>query len=177
MTEYKFGHPRFYELMREYMDLHDRKNHDYAGGGEPLGNFERVAAFFAMYPGLRLSNPVVYMMSLMMKQVDAVLWGLSAGLKHKVEGLSPRLADVTVYSVLARIKSEEAEAKAAKEQARLDNESRGATSCVFLPESLKTMQMIDWKATARRELRRLSKSKKRRIVKVRRNARRRKGHK
>ena len=53
------GHPRFYEIIEALKDLHSRKNHDYASGGDPLGNFRRVATILAQYPNLKLSNPTV----------------------------------------------------------------------------------------------------------------------
>ena len=100
-TSFPHGHPEYIPLLLDKMDLHSRKNHDYASGGDPLGNFDRVAAIFAMYPGLKLDDPVVVMMTYMMKQIDAVLWGFAKGIEHKVEGPIDRLSDVLVYSGIA----------------------------------------------------------------------------
>ena len=95
------GHPEVDKLLLDKMGLHARKNHDYAKGGNPLGNFNRVAAIFSLYPGLRLSDPIVVMLTYAMKQIDAILWGFSAGIEHKVEGPIDRLSDVLVYSGIA----------------------------------------------------------------------------
>ena len=40
---YPYGHPNFIELAVNCMELHSQKNHDYAKGGNPLGNFNRVS--------------------------------------------------------------------------------------------------------------------------------------
>jgi len=105
------GHPRFHELTEEESDLHNRKNADYAGGGHPLGNFNRVAALLAPYKGLDLGKPVVVAMVYMLKQLDAALWLMSQNRAGGVEGVPERLGDIGVYAKLARIMYEEANAK------------------------------------------------------------------
>jgi hypothetical protein len=101
LQEFPHGHPEFLPMLVEKMKLHSDKNHDYAAGGRPLGNFERVAAIFAQYPGLRLNDPVVVMLTYAMKQIDATLWGISAGIEQKIEGPVERLGDVLVYAGIA----------------------------------------------------------------------------
>ena len=102
------GHPRFYELTKLEDELHSRKNHDYAAGGSPTGNFERVAKLLSMYPHLALARPGVVAMVYMMKQLDAALWFLNTGNTSVTgEGVEARLADVSVYAKLARIMFEE----------------------------------------------------------------------
>jgi hypothetical protein len=44
-----FGHGRFYELTKEEEQLHSLKNYDYASGGNPLGNFNRVGELVDKY--------------------------------------------------------------------------------------------------------------------------------
>ena len=100
------GAPEFIDKCFDEMQLHSDKNYDYAAGGPPLGNFDRVAAIFELYPGLNLGDPVVYLFSLMMKQIDEILWSKSRGFSGKVEGLSKRLGDVSVYTKLAQILEE-----------------------------------------------------------------------
>lgn len=102
-TKQRHGHPKFYEIIEELADLHSRKNHDYASGGDPLGNFRRVAKIFSMYPGLDLSDPTVVALAYAMKQVDATLWMLSNKHKAKVEGTKDRLQDIAVYSMISMI--------------------------------------------------------------------------
>jgi len=89
--------PGFIDLSIEEMNLHNRKNHDYAHGGDPLGNFNRVAAIFAMYPGLDLAKPEVVCLVYAMKQVDAILWQESQGHEAKAEGWRGRAQDVGNY--------------------------------------------------------------------------------
>jgi hypothetical protein len=100
------GHYRFVEIAVEECDLHSRKNHDYAAGGDPLGNFRRVAAILALYPGLDLNDPAIVAMIYALKQLDAYLWLKSNKHTPAVEGLVERLRDVAVYARLVRIMEE-----------------------------------------------------------------------
>ena len=107
MAKKMHGHPQFYEILKDLGDLHSRKNHDYASGGDALGNFQRVAKILEMYPGLKLSSPTVVAVIYALKQLDATLWMLSNGHLAQVEGISSRLQDVAVYSILEMILNEE----------------------------------------------------------------------
>ena len=100
---YGDGHPSFLDLTIDELKLHSEKNLDYAGNGRPLGNFERVSDILALYPGLKLSDPVVVALVYSLKQVDAVLHMLSTGREGAIEGIDSRLADVHTYAKLARI--------------------------------------------------------------------------
>lgn len=100
---YPHGHADFNQMCIGEMELHSRKNHDYARGGEPMGNFHRVANLLSMYPGLRLGDPAVVALVYAMKQVDATLWMLSNDYDGAVEGIASRLGDVSVYAKLAII--------------------------------------------------------------------------
>lgn len=105
---YPNGDTKFVEMMYEEMELYNRKNYDYAAGiaGQevnPNGNFDRVAAWFAMYPGISLSDARVVCLSYIMKQLDQVAWSLSRGFEGKVEGLDPRLQDIAVYTNILRV--------------------------------------------------------------------------
>jgi len=100
-TEERHGHPEFYRLIDEIAKLHSDKNHDYATGGDPLGNFKRVAKFFEMYPDLDLFDPTVVAIVYAMKQLDAVLWFKSNKHQAKVEGIEPRLIDDAVYKLIS----------------------------------------------------------------------------
>lgn len=85
------------------IELHSRKNRDYAFGGDPLGNFQRRRVIFSQYPGLDSSDEATIAMMDMMKQLDAVLWLKSQGHKAGVEGVVDRLRDVGVYAKIAII--------------------------------------------------------------------------
>ncbi len=95
------GHKEFVPLLVEAAKLHSDKNHDYAKGGNALGNFERASKILELYPNLKLSNPVVVLLVYMIKQFDAVLWHLNTGNDVKVEGPISRLFDMFVYSGIA----------------------------------------------------------------------------
>lgn len=100
------GHPRFRELLQEMADLHDRKNADYAGGGErgPLGNFDRVSIIKKLYPGMDWASPLGVALGYMLKQVDALFFMLSLEKSSETgEGPPQRLGDIAVYSVISRI--------------------------------------------------------------------------
>jgi len=73
---FPYGHERFIELSLKEMELHSEKNYDYAHGGNPLGNFVRVANILSNYSGLKLT-PAVIALIYMFKQLDSTLWQLS----------------------------------------------------------------------------------------------------
>lgn len=102
------GHPRFHEILQEMADLHNRKNHDYAAGGKPTGNFDRVSSLLTRYPGFPVATPYGVAMVYLLKQLDAALWLLSQ--KHESqtgEDVGQRLRDVACYAVLAELMYEE----------------------------------------------------------------------
>lgn len=92
------GHEDYLPLAVKELELHSAKNHDYAKGGVALGNFNRVAAILALYPGLDPGDRRVVALTYALKQLDAVLWGLAKRIVHKVEGLNERLQDIAVYA-------------------------------------------------------------------------------
>lgn len=104
---YPHGHPDFIRMSLDEMELHSKKNYDYAAGGDPLGNFTRVAKIFENYPELKLSNPVVVGIVYSMKQLDQVLWSLNRGFEGEIEGIDTRLGDNSVYSKLEIILNRE----------------------------------------------------------------------
>ncbi len=108
-TRFPYGHPRFLPITMRELQLHSDKNHDYAKGGPPLGNFLRVAQILALYPNLQPSDERVVALVYALKQLDAVLWGMSAGIAHKVEGANQRLQDISVYCKLVMCMNEDKE--------------------------------------------------------------------
>lgn len=104
---YPHGHPRFLPITLSELQLHSEKNHDYANGGDPLGNFDRVAAILALYPQLPHGDRRVVALVYALKQLDAVLWGLNSGIVHKIEGANSRLQDISVYMKLIMCMNED----------------------------------------------------------------------
>lgn len=105
------GHPYFYELCEAVQILHDRKNRDYAHGGSPLGNFERVSQLMQLYPNMDWSKPEGVACVYMFKQLDAYLWMKNCGHGSVTgEGLLERLKDILVYSgILSCIERDKAD--------------------------------------------------------------------
>jgi hypothetical protein len=100
---FPYGHPDFIGKCVGEMDLHSRKNHDYAFGGDPVGNFDRVANILAQYPGLDPSKPNVVAVIYLLKQLDAALWMEAKGHTAAVEGVDERWQDISVYSKIISI--------------------------------------------------------------------------
>lgn len=98
------GDPTFYEIIVEMADLHNRKNADYASREEPLRNFtvvgkalEEYGIITKGYPATKIALAYAY------KQWDAAFKLLGRSEKGNVEGITNRLDDITVYSIIARI--------------------------------------------------------------------------
>ena len=91
------GHPHFVPLMVKLMDLHSKKNHDYARGGSPLGNFDRVAGMLKLWPNFPYDTPAGVAFIYALKQVDAEAWSMCQGGECKVEGIAERITDQVVY--------------------------------------------------------------------------------
>ena len=105
-----YGHPDFVPNMLEAIKLHSDKNWDYAGEGDPLGNFNRVAAMCAPLtssPEGLGAYPLHVLLLYMAKQFDAVIDCVGHGREVKVETLSHKLLDITIYAQLGRIMLEE----------------------------------------------------------------------
>ncbi len=97
------GHPVYLKLTEEELKLHSEKNHDYARGGDPLGNFKRVAAIKRLYPGADWTTATATAIDFMLKQFDAAMWQLAQHFEGKVENFDKRLQDAHVYLKIARI--------------------------------------------------------------------------
>ena len=93
------GHPRFYELLDEIADLHERKNNGYAKDNDPLSNL-RVAESF----GIEAYKGVLIRLSDKWSRIQE----LSKGKQDQVgESLKDTLMDMSIYSLLAIVLLEE----------------------------------------------------------------------
>ncbi len=97
------GHPKYLELTEQELELHSLKNHDYARGGDPLGNFKRVSAIKKLYSGIDWSTATATAIDFMLKQFDAALWMLAQHFEGEVENIDARLHDSHIYLKIARI--------------------------------------------------------------------------
>jgi hypothetical protein len=97
-----WGHPKFSEIFLDHIKLHSEKNFDYARGGRPLGNFERVARILALYPEFPFNSPSGVATMFLLKQLDAVMWAMcrenATGMKENKESIKDRRKDITIYS-------------------------------------------------------------------------------
>ena len=84
------GHPDFNDIVLGIVKLHSDKNHDYARGGDPLGNFKRSVDILGKYWHVFATpeGPAVLAILYAMKQIDNVLWSLSQGGENVCEGLA-----------------------------------------------------------------------------------------
>lgn len=90
MTESR--NPKFDKLIAEIVELHNKKNHDYAKDEDPLSNFRRCEAF-----GIPSYKGVLVRLSDKWSRVEQ----LSAGKQPKNESLRDSLIDSAVYSLIA----------------------------------------------------------------------------
>lgn len=102
---YPNGHPMFYTIIIDLMDLHNRKNKDYATADKPLGNFERVGSLCDMYGIWEWDVPSSLKVSIIyqLKQFDAGMKLLGSAEEAVVEGIPERFRDNAVYSIIDEI--------------------------------------------------------------------------
>lgn len=100
--EKQYGHPRFYEILKDMAELHSRKNHDYAGTSDPLKNLRACER-------LELEPFMGVMVRLQDKWSRLEEFVKSGKLMVKGEGVKDTLMDNAVYSILAVILYEEQE--------------------------------------------------------------------
>jgi len=91
---------RFHEIVKEMVELHDRKNHDYAGG-DYLSNFLMCEKHMGI-PGwkgsiIRLSDKMARIMNVARDDETSV----------GVETVTDTLMDLAVYAIITRILYEE----------------------------------------------------------------------
>lgn len=98
------GDPQFYEIIVDLAELHHMKNGDYASRKEPLRNFTTVGNALEDYGILTKGYPATKIaLCYAYKQWDAALKLLGRAEKGNVEGVTQRLDDIAVYSIIARL--------------------------------------------------------------------------
>jgi len=107
----KHGHPRFYEILNELAELHDKKNAQYATKDNPLGNFYRVAQLQSkLFKDSIKNKPLATALAFMSKQVDGVYEMVGEAKENTPDSLKDKLYDIAVYSIICSILIEEYEA-------------------------------------------------------------------
>lgn len=94
------GHPRFVDTVLEALRLHSTKSNDYTLGGDPLGNFQRVASILSRYPTFPWNSKEGITIVYMLKQLDTTMNSLGRDKSPKVEGLISRVLDIGVYAFI-----------------------------------------------------------------------------
>lgn len=115
-----FGHPQFYEILKQMEELHSRKNHDYAGTSDPLKNLRACER-------LKLKPFMGVMVRLQDKWSRLEEFVKSGKLMVKNESVIDTLMDNAVYSVLAIILYEEQQ-KEEDYDAAIDHETGTETT-------------------------------------------------
>ncbi len=100
---FPYGDEQYIAITMKEMEGYNTKNFDYAAGGDPNGNFLRVASILSFYPGIRMDDPRAVAIIYLLKQLDNVLWSLSRGFEGKLEDIDSRLLDIHVYAKIARV--------------------------------------------------------------------------
>ena len=65
------GHPAFIPMCVAEIELYSAKSYEYTDGGDPMGNFKRVAGMLAPYTEVTPTGVALVYMS---KQLDAAMW-------------------------------------------------------------------------------------------------------
>ncbi len=97
------GDPLFYELTDDEIQLHDEKNQDYRSTSNPIANFDRVAAWMALYPDMNWARPEMVAILYAQKQIDAAMSLMERGVEGKVETVDTRARDAHIYWKLFRV--------------------------------------------------------------------------
>jgi len=105
--EFPYGHPGYIPLTLQELQLHNDKNHDFAKGGDPLGNFKRTSAIKKLYPGFDWDSPFGTAVDYLLKQFDAMMHMRAQSIKAEVENIPTRLKDMVVYGKIAILLYEE----------------------------------------------------------------------
>lgn len=71
--EFPHGLPDYVNLTLEELQLHSTKNHDFAFGGDPIGNFNRVSVIKKLYPGFDWDSPFGTCIDYLLKQFDSMM--------------------------------------------------------------------------------------------------------
>ena len=102
-----YGHPKFYKIVEELKDLHSRKNFDYAGTGDPLGNFDRCGQMMKAVLSEGGFEELKVLLVYMSKQFDGVIDMIGKNRTAQVEGIKDKLTDIAIYAIIGRIIYEE----------------------------------------------------------------------
>ena len=95
---YPHGHEKFNDLMLQQIEMHSNKNAHYAGGGQALGNFDRMAYLMTLYPNFPVATSAGMAVMYMLKHFDAIMWAMCQGKTPPDDSLG----DLPVYATIMR---------------------------------------------------------------------------
>lgn len=100
------GHKKFFKLLEDCADLHERKNKQYADVNDPLGNFRRGSQICKKFfhPDIQddpMRLAAAYCIILATKQIDGVIEIIAQNKKDTPDSLQEKLRDVLVYFGIA----------------------------------------------------------------------------
>ncbi len=101
-----WGHPGFYQLLGDMAELHSRKNHDYAGEGNPLRNFYK-----SREQGIEPWRGVMIRLSDKWSRLESFCKQDTLAVKD--ESVEDTLMDNAVYSLIAILLRREEKGKEA----------------------------------------------------------------
>ena len=103
----RYGHKLFYKVCEELMDLHSRKNYQYATVDNPLGNFERCGEMTKVLFKADITPSLAVLLAYMSKQWDGVLQMVGLGKTEVADQLEDKFFDLACYSIIAIVKLRE----------------------------------------------------------------------
>lgn len=117
LSLWQYGHPRFYQLIWEACELHEKKNHGYATTQNPLSNFYECENFgVPPWQGclVRMSDKWSRLKNLAKAEMEPKVDDLVMKAAQAMEPLSETLIDLGVYSFIDMILFEEWKRKKAQ---------------------------------------------------------------
>lgn len=119
---FKYGHPRFYELVWQACELHERKNRGYATTANPLSNFYECEGMgVPPWQGtlVRMSDKWSRIKNLAkaetMTAIDSVMESA-----QRMESITDTLMDMSIYSLIDIILYEEYRRKKDLESSKVE---------------------------------------------------------
>jgi len=103
----RYGHTEFYKVCEELMDLHSRKNYQYATVDNPLGNFNRCGDMTKILFKPEVDPSLAILLAYMSKQWDGVLQMVGLGKSEVCDQLEDKFFDLACYSIIAIVKIRE----------------------------------------------------------------------
>ena len=98
-----YGHPMFYEILKDLANLHSIKNYQYAQKENPLSNFDESGELCKYLFKENINKPLAECLALNAKQITAVYSMIGTSKKNTEEQIDDKLRDCAVYFIIAMI--------------------------------------------------------------------------